>query len=133
VPVVNPYARYQQTAVRTADQGDLLILTYEAILRWLGRAEEAIDARKMIDAHEALLAAQDLVYSLTSSLDHARGGEVALNLASLYDFIQRHLVQANVEKNKALISSIRELLAPLLDAWRAAVPNARKEGHLASV
>jgi flagellar protein FliS len=133
VPVVNPYARYQQTAVRTADRGDLLILTYEALLRWLGRAEEAIDAGKLVDAHEALLAAQDLVYNLASSLDFQRGGEVAANLGSLYDFVHRQLIQANVAKDKKLVTATRELLAPLLDAWRTAVPTARKEGHLASV
>jgi len=133
MPLANPFARYQQTAVRTADRGDLLILTYEALLRWLGRAEEAIAARNVVDAHQALMNSQDLVLNLVSSLDFEKGGEVARNLASLYEFIARQLVQANVEKDAALIASIRELVAPLLDAWRTAVPTARKEGYLATV
>lgn len=133
MPATNPYARYQQTAVKTADRGDLLILTYEAILRWLGRADEAIDAGNVVNAHQALIAAQQLVIHLASSVDMDRGGDVAANLLMLYDFVGRQLVQANVEKNKAIIASIRELIAPLLDAWRTAVPMARKEGHLAVV
>ena len=132
MPATNPYARYQQTAVKTADRGDLLILTYEALLRWLARAEEAIDAGNVVDAHQALIAAQDLVVNLSSSVDLDQG-PVGTNLVLLYDYIARELMKANVEKNKAIIASIRELLTPLLDAWRTAVPAARKEGHLAVV
>jgi len=133
VPLANPFAKYQQTAVRTADRGDLLIMTYEALVRWLGRAEEAVDAGKLIDAHQALVNAQDLVMNLSRSLDFEAGGEIADSLASLYDYLQRQLVQANVEKDKGAIAALRELVTPLLDAWRMAVPTARKEGHLLSV
>jgi flagellar secretion chaperone FliS len=132
MPATNPYARYQQTAVKTADPGDLLILTYEALLRWLARADEAIDAGNVVDAHQALIAAQDLVVNLSSSVDLSQG-PVGANLVLLYDYVARELMKANVEKNKAIIASIRELIAPLLDAWRMAVPAARKEGHLAVV
>lgn len=133
MPITNPYARYQQTAIRTADRGDLLILTYEALLRWLARAEDAIMGNKMVEAHEALIAAQDLVANLESSLDFERGGEIASNLAALYDFVKRELIQANVAKDKEMVANVRGLVAPLLDAWRAAVPMARKSGQLASV
>ena len=132
MPATNPYARYQQTAVKTADKGDLLILTYEALLRWLGRADEAIDAGNVVDAHQALIAAQDLVVNLSSSVD-LNQGPVGANLVLLYDYVARELMKANVEKSKATIASIRELITPLLDAWRSAVPAARKEGHLAVV
>jgi|SRR5690348_14842890 flagellar secretion chaperone FliS len=132
MPATNPYARYQQTAVKTADRGDLLILTYEALLRWLGRADEAIDAGNVVDAHQALIAAQDLVVNLSSSVDLSQG-PVGANLVLLYDYIARELMKANIEKNKAIIASVRELITPLLDAWRTAVPAARKEGHLAVV
>jgi flagellar protein FliS len=133
VPLANPYARYQQTAIRTADRGDLLILTYEALLRWLSRAEEAIDNGSLVDAHQALVNSQDLIANLSGSLDIERGGEVALNLQALYDYAHREVVRANLEKDKTVIASVRELLVPLLDAWRTAVPEARKDGHLASV
>jgi|SRR5579884_738209 flagellar protein FliS len=133
MPLANPYVRYQQTAVRTADRGDLLILTYEAILRWLGRAEEALDSGSLVDAHQALVNSQDLIANLATSLDMDRGGEIAANLQALYDYMHREIVRANLEKDKAIIASVRELIVPLLDAWRTAVPAARKEGHLAGV
>jgi flagellar secretion chaperone FliS len=132
LPLANPFARYQQTAATTADGGDLLILTYEALLRWLSRAQEAIDAGNLVDAHQALMYSQDLILNLSTSLDFERGGDIATNLQALYQFLSREIVQANVDKDSARIGSVRELIAPLLDAWRAAVPMARKQGQLAN-
>jgi flagellar secretion chaperone FliS len=132
LPLANPFARYQQTAATTADGGDLLILTYEALLRWLSRAQEAIDAGNLVDAHQALMYSQDLILNLSTSLDFERGGDIAINLQALYQFLSREIVQANVDKDSARIGSVRELIAPLLDAWRAAVPMARKQGQLAN-
>jgi flagellar protein FliS len=133
LPLANPYAKYQQTSAKTADRGDLVVLSYEAILRWLGRADQAIDGGKLLDAHEALVAAQDLVLNLSNSLDYERGGQIAQNLGSLYEYMRRELIQANVQKNKDIIASIRDLISPLLDAWRTAVVQARKEGYLSAV
>jgi flagellar secretion chaperone FliS len=132
LPLANPFARYQQTAATTADGGDLLILTYEALLRWLSRAQEAIDAGNLVDAHQALMYSQDLILNLSTSLDFERGRDIATNLQALYQFLSREIVQANVDKDSARIGSVRELIAPLLDAWRAAVPMARKQGQLAN-
>jgi flagellar secretion chaperone FliS len=132
LPLADPFARYQQTAATTADGGDLLILTYEALLRWLSRAQEAIDAGNLVDAHQALMYSQDLILNLSTSLDFERGGDIAINLQALYQFLSREIVQANVDKDSARIGSVRELIAPLLDAWRAAVPMARKQGQLAN-
>ena len=130
MPLANPYARYQQTAVKTADNGDLLILTYEALIRWLGRAEEAISAEKIPEAHDALIAAQQLVNNLSAGLDLAAGGAVAQNLSAVYDYMLRQLAQANVQKDRAMVAAVRELVIPLLDAWRTAVVEARKQGQL---
>ena len=130
MPLANPYQRYQQTSVKTADAGDLLVLTYEAILRWLGRADEAIDTGKVAAAHEALVNTQELVRNLASALDFERGGAIAENLSSLYEYLLQQLLWANVNKDKDAIAQIRELVLPLLDAWRVAVPKARQEGQL---
>ncbi|HEX6512487.1 MAG TPA: flagellar export chaperone FliS [Chloroflexota bacterium] len=133
MPLANPYQRYQSTAVKTADRGDLLLLTYEALLRWLARADEAIDGGKPVEAHQALIACQDLVRNLAAGLNYEQGGDVAERLGALYDYFHRQLMEANALKDKALIASVRQLVSPLLDAWRVAVPTARKQGHLQGV
>ncbi|MHB8620192.1 MAG: flagellar export chaperone FliS [Chloroflexota bacterium] len=129
MPLANPYQAYRHTAAKTSDRGELLVMTYEAILRWLNRADAAIDADKVTDAHTALVSAQDLIHNLAWSLDFERGGQVADNLKSLYDYMLDQLMWANVNKDKELIDRVRGLVAPLLDAWRVAVVRARREAQ----
>jgi flagellar protein FliS len=126
VPLANPYQRYQHTAAQTADGGELLIMSYEAILRWLGRAEQAIAEDRVEAAHRALVSAQDIMRNLQWSLDAARGGEIAENLSRLYAYMINELVWANVEKNHDRIKNVRQLVTPLLEAWRIAVVKARQ-------
>jgi len=129
LPLANPYQRYQQTAAQTADGSQLLIMSYEAVLRWLSRADTAIDTDNIQDAHQGLLNAQDIIRNLKWSLDMERGGEVAENLNNLYEFMIRELVWANVEKDKDRIDNVRQMVMPLLDAWRVAVVKARRESR----
>lgn len=132
MPLSNPYQRYHQTAAQTADGSQLLVMSYEAILRWLTRAEAAIDEDRVEDAHNALIAAQEIVRNLSWSLDHERGAEVAANLKNIYDFVLTELTWANVNKDKERIGAIRAMVTPLLDAWRVAVVKARRESRQAS-
>lgn len=130
MPLASPYQQYHQASTRTADRGQLLILTYEALLRWLARADVAIDAENVPDAHTALVNAQTLIQQLSLSLDVEQGGEIAANLKRLYDFMLDRLKWANVRKDKELIDEVRGLVAPLLSAWRVAVDEARRAGQI---
>lgn len=126
MPLASAYQQYRQSAVQTADGGQLLLMSYEALLRWLGRARAAIEADNVPDAHAALINAQSLVANLSLSLDFERGGEVAENLRRLYDFMTGQLIQANTRKDPGLIDTVADLVRPLLEAWRVAVPQARQ-------
>ena len=48
-------------------------------------------------------------------------GPVARNLFDLYEFMHKHLVQANVRKDIALIDDVIGLLKELLPAWEQAI------------
>ncbi|MDE3074562.1 MAG: flagellar export chaperone FliS [Chloroflexota bacterium] len=132
MPLANPYRQYQNTSVQTADKAQLLLLTYEAIVRWLNRADAAITESRVMDAHDALIAAQTLVGDLANSLDFRRGGDVAINLARLYDYMVERLVSANVSKDNAIVEEVHGLVSSLLDAWRIAVVHARRDGLVAA-
>jgi flagellar secretion chaperone FliS len=68
-------------------------------------------------AHDELVRAQAILNELVCSLDHEQGGEVARNLAALYDFCLDRLVRANLDKDPALLGAVRSTLADLADAW----------------
>jgi flagellar protein FliS len=126
VPLTNPYQRYQHTAAQTADGGQLLLMSYEATLRWLSRAEAAIQQDKIEEAHQGLMNAQEILRNLKLNLDHS-ASDVAGNLDRIYDYLIAELVWANVHKDLDRIRNVRDMITPLLDAWRVAVVKARRE------
>ncbi|MBS4054454.1 MAG: flagellar export chaperone FliS [Thermaerobacter sp.] len=115
----NPYQVYQQQSVMTASPGDLTLMLFNGCLKFMGRAELALGKKDLAGAHEALLRAQDIVAELMSSLDMQY--EVSSNLLALYEFIYRHLVQANIKKDPSLIAEAVALVAELRDTWAEAV------------
>ncbi len=112
----NPYQRYRQVTVETASVAELVTLLYRRAIQLLSDAEAAISSRDVPRAHERLVAAQEIVAELMASLN-LDAGELATQLWLIYDYVQRRLVEANLRKDAAIVSEVRELLSPLLEAW----------------
>ena len=56
---------------------------------------------------------------LQASLDHQRGGEIAVQLNNLYDYMLRRLLLANANNDLTILAEVDALLVPLQDAWLA--------------
>lgn len=113
------YEAYKNTAIETASPGKLLLMLYDGAIRNLDNARQAILDYDTAASHKHLLKAQDIILELmcTLNMDY----DIAKNLYSLYDFMYRHLVQANVKKDPEMVAEVRELLAELRATWDQAV------------
>jgi len=60
---------------------------------------------------------------LRASLDQS-AGEVAQNLYSLYEYMSRRLIEANLKNDRAMLDEVIGLLADLKGAWDAIGDNA---------
>jgi flagellar protein FliS len=67
-----------------------------------------------------------IVDSLRASLDHARGGEISQNLASLYDYIEQSLVEANLASNVTQLDEVSALLKEIKESWESIPGDARQ-------
>ncbi len=116
---INPLNAYKETKIRTASQGQLIIMIYDETIRQIDLAVEALgSANRRLDAvHNAIVKAQDLITELTVSLDFDRGGEIARGLFSLYMFFRQHLTEANIKKSPEMLANVRSMLAELREAW----------------
>lgn len=112
--------RFLGNTVSTASPGQLLVLLYERLVRDLTQAETALLAGEVETPSARLTHAQDIITELRSSLNVTAwtGGPA---LASIYDFLLTELITANVKKDAARVASCRDLVLPLLDAWRQAL------------
>jgi flagellar secretion chaperone FliS len=116
----NGYSQYQTQAATTASPAQLVLMLYDGALSRITRAEVALEDASPQLAHEHLTKAQAIVTELDVTLDRERGGEMAANLASLYDFCNDRLLQANVAKSSEGLRDVANVLQGLRDAWEQA-------------
>jgi flagellar protein FliS len=112
--------RYLQDSISTASPGKLLIMLYDRLVLDLIQAEEAFRADDREVAGERLNHAQEIVLELRTTLV-LDAWEGAPGLAGLYSFLLTELIQANIKRDLDKVTSCRELIEPLRDAWREAV------------
>ena len=66
-----------------------------------------------------------IVDGMRASLDYQRGGEIAANLGSLYDYIERRLVEAGVSSDTAVLDEVSALLKEVKAGWDSVPAEAR--------
>ncbi|MBT9153203.1 MAG: Flagellar protein FliS [Firmicutes bacterium] len=114
-----PYVQYQQQGVLTAPPGELTLMLYNGALRFIKQGIAAMEQEDIAGTNSALTRAQDIICELMTSLDLQY--EVANNLLSLYDFVYRSLVLANLKKDVAVAKQCAALITELRDTWVEAV------------
>jgi flagellar protein FliS len=62
--------------------------------------------------------AVNLIEGLRACLDETRGGEIAGNLAALYDYMARRLVAANAFGDATILREVASLLREIQTGWR---------------
>lgn len=109
---------YVQNSVEAEDPLELVCLLYAKAIERLKAAREHLSRREIPERAQAIALASQIVLELQTSLDAERGGEIAVNLARVYDFIQEQLAEANAQqKGEPLEVSLR-LLETLYGGWQ---------------
>ena len=117
--------QYETQKVLSASPMELVLMLYDGGLRALSGALAAFDIRDDLERlngiHEQLLRAQDFITELACSLDMERGGELAVQLNRLYEFMLHHLAMANSGKKRQPVEEVQKMLADLRDSWAKAM------------
>jgi flagellar secretion chaperone FliS len=112
-------AAYKENAVATQSRGRLVVLLYEGAIRFLRQAQQELEAGDMAAKGEHINKAVAILHELDSCLNMDDGGEIAQNLRSIYQFMVRHLGEANVQRNPTHIQDVIECLESLNESWKA--------------
>lgn len=116
----NPYAEYKKTQIETATPEQLILMLYDGAIKFLVQAKIKInnkDPKKIEECNNSLMRAQDIIYELIKSLDMERGGDIAQNLFSLYEFMLHQLMEANMNKDPKPITVVLSMIKDLRDTW----------------
>ena len=115
---MNVAQQYQQTQVMTASHVQLIVLLYDSAVQSLELAREGIMKNNYRDKARFLDRAMAIVGELSSVLDFERGGQVAVSLHRLYDYMIQECLQANLRHEAAHLDGPIRCLTTLREAWR---------------
>src|SRR5574340_681500 len=91
---------YLESGVLAADPMELVRILYRAALDLVAEARGHLASGDIAARSKAISRAIGAIGELNSSLDHAAGGELSRRLASLYEYMQSRLLEANCEQTQ---------------------------------
>jgi flagellar protein FliS len=108
---------YLQTQVSTTTQGDLVIMLYDAALKFLHQAKERIAEKNYAQKGILISKALDILSELQGSLNVNKGGDLAERLQKLYFFCSSRLLTANLKMDVTKIDEVMGILSGLREAF----------------
>ena len=118
----NPWNSYRRVAMETAPPGQLILMLFDGILRFLDQSmqgfahEDPLEFNRTINNN--ILRAQAIIQELNSSLNMEVGGEFAATMRGLYQYMDRRLQESNLRKTQEGIHEVIQRVTVLRDAWR---------------
>mgnify|MGYP000695156436 CR=1 FL=1 len=115
------HKQYKQVQVKTANKNKLLIMLYQGCIKFLRLSKKSIEKDDIEEANNYIIRSQDIIQELMNTLDMEKGGDISNNLYQLYDFMNRQLIKANVNKDVEKIEVVEVMMKELLDTWKEAI------------
>ena len=113
-----------ETSVNSADSHKLILLLYQGAMLAVSSARNQISRKETAAKGKSIShAIQIIEEGLKASLDTNAGGELAQNLASLYDYMTQRLLHANLNNDIDALNEVSRLLGELKEAWESINPN----------
>lgn len=121
----NVLSAYRETRVKTASQGQLIIMLYDEAIKQLDKGLDLLtknsngkrDPGKIEQIGKTILKTQGIINELMVSLDFDQGGDIAKNLFSLYTWFNQELLQANIGQDMRRLTIVRNMINELRGAW----------------
>lgn len=121
----NAYAKVGvETGVAAASPHKLVVMLFEGAMVAISAAIQHMQAGDIAAKGMAISKAISIIDDgLRASLDKKVGGEIALNLDALYEYMSSRLVIANLKNQPSILEEVYQLLKGLKDAWEAITPS----------
>lgn len=114
-------ARYRTEAISTQDRGRLIVTLYQGAIQFLRVARQKLQEGDYAEKGVYIGKAQDIVAELNNALNVEAAPQLAGDLRSLYNFLHRHLNEANIERSAVKIDDCIGILGDLAGAWEQVV------------
>lgn len=110
---------YKQNSVTTASPGELTLMLYNGCLKFLSKAKHAIQDKNIQDKNTNLIKAQAIISELMATLN--MDIEVSNNMFALYEYMNRRLVEANIQNDVSIIEEVEGFVTEFRDTWKEVI------------
>lgn len=121
----NPYAKLKQDSTYTATPEELTLMLYYGALKFGNQALIALEQKDFAKVNTLIQKVQTIIREFQLSLKNEY--EISDQLNTLYDYIHRTLVDANIKKDKDKLEEAISLIRKMRDTWKEAMKIARAE------
>jgi flagellar secretion chaperone FliS len=125
--VNNPYQQYQNNSVNTASPGELTLMLYNGCLKFIKLAKKAIEDKNIEVKNTNIQKAQNIVSELMVTLN--MDAEISKNILSLYDYLNRRLMEANIQNDVSILNEVEEFVVDFRDTWKQVIQANRQQQH----
>ena len=123
-----------ESGVSSADPHKLIAMLFQGAILAIANARNSILRNEIAAKGAAISKAIAIIDDgLYACLDKKVGGELALNLASLYEYMVMRLLAANLNNDITLLDEVARLLGELQGAWEEIRPGAQSPKAVESV
>ncbi len=112
-----PLGTYQQIDTMGKSQLDLILQVYDGAIASYNTARECYKNEDFQSGYEQLEKAKRFITHLYTTLDLARGGEIAENLGKLYAFLINQTNLAAATKDMTVLTGNLKILGKLREGW----------------
>ncbi len=108
-----------ETSIQSADPHKLILMLYEGAQEALAKARMYIHHNEIAEKGQMISKAIMIIdHGLKASLDTNAGGDLAIKLQALYEYMAHRLLIANIHNDVEMIDEVNRLLFELHDAWK---------------
>ncbi|MGL4856348.1 flagellar export chaperone FliS [Plesiomonas sp.] len=105
--------------LQSASPHKVILMLLNGAIERLVQAKAAMQMGNIAVKGERLGKAMDIIANLQACLSEDEGGDIAKNLAKLYEYMQNQLLSANIHNDAKTLDEVMALLTEIKIAWES--------------
>ena len=121
------YQAYKNNSVNTASPGELTLMLYNGCLKFIKQAKKGMETKNIELKNTNIQKAQKIISELMVTLD--QNAAVSEEMLSLYDYINRRLIEANIQNDAEILDEAFGLVEEFRDTWKEVLKQTRQKQY----
>ena len=119
---VNEYKDTGNSSIAYADPHGLILKLMTGAIERISQAKGAVLRQNVQMKGELIGKSIGIISGLEACLDHDKGSELSQNLAALYQYMTKRLLEANIENNTDKLDEVSRLMHEIKSGWEQIEP-----------